>query len=145
MDLPAYLVRLSRVEEAIPLISLATGHVGVPVRYPSGTIPAVSDSALARAEAGEEVTACDDDVEHLLGRNGEHHALAVAVDEGSDLSALCPVAEGPLDDESSICSGEDAENFVTFMESEVEEKPARRPGKGRRMRAEPFSASVYRV
>ena len=130
LDFPADLVRFTIVAADVPLISIETGHVGVPVRFPAGSLPALTETAIARAEAGAEVTACDEDTERLLIK--EHRALAVIRDGGTSSAS----------EASSTCSEEDAENYVTFLESETEEipvsKPTRRRLKKRRMRAEPF-------
>ena len=87
MDLPADQVRLSKVEVAIPLLSLETGHVGVPIRFPTETTPVVCDAAIARAVAGAEVTACDETVEQRLGqRSADHATLAVGLRSLEDSS-----------------------------------------------------------
>ena len=127
LDFPAECVRFSVVSADVPLVSIDTGHVGVPVRFPAGCLPAVSEDAIARAEGGAEVTACDEDTERLLMK--DHRAMTVSKD-AEPIPA--PASEG-----SSECSGEDVENYVTFQVMPVS-KPTRKRAKGRRMRAEPF-------
>ena len=101
LDFPAECVRFSVVSADVPLVNIDTGHVGVPVRFPAGCLPAVSEAAIARAEAGAEVTACDEVTEQRLMK--DHRTMTVSKDVED-----VPTPE-PVSDCSSECSCEDAE------------------------------------